>query len=197
MPKIVDHDARRRAILDTFLSIVAEEGLSAATTRAVASRLGVATGALWHYFPGLDSVLSAAFDAVYERTNDRIERATAGRRGLDAVASMFGEILPLTKETQDEARIVVGFWGRIASNPELAASQALIASRWRDVQRGHLEEAIVDGELASTADVDALLDVLGLVTSGAQVDWVTGAADAARLQRTLAAVFNGCRGMHP
>ena len=55
----------------------------------------------------------------------------------------------------------------------------------------------MDGELASTADVDALLDVLGLITSGAQVDWVTGAADAARLQRTLAAILNGRRGRHP
>src|SRR5689334_14842717 len=112
LPKIVDHDQRRSEIVEAFLSVVARKGLPAATSRAIAAELGVGTGALWHYFDGFDAVTAAAYQRVFERTNIRIDGAATGLRGLAATEAVMREILPLGKETLDEAQVVVGFWGR-------------------------------------------------------------------------------------
>src|SRR3954469_19453044 len=101
LPKIVDHDQRRSEIVEAFLSVVASKGLPAATSRAIAGQLGVGTGALWHYFDGFDAVTAAAYQRVFERTNERIARATTGLSGLAALDTMMREILPLEKETLD------------------------------------------------------------------------------------------------
>ncbi|MEV6342962.1 TetR family transcriptional regulator C-terminal domain-containing protein [Actinoplanes sp. NPDC051851] len=169
MPKIVDHDQRRHQIVEAFLAIVARDGLPAATSRAVAAELGMGTGALWHYFDGFDEVASGAYQQIVERTNGRITAAVRGLRGLEAVHAMLREILPLVKETQDEASVVVGFWGRLASNEKMDATQSDIADEWTAQFRGYFTEAIEDGELDPATPLDDVIDVLLAIGFGQQV----------------------------
>ncbi|NQX26119.1 TetR/AcrR family transcriptional regulator [Microbacteriaceae bacterium VKM Ac-2854] len=175
MPKRVDHEARRREIVDTLIRITARDGLQAATSRAIATELGVATGALWHYFPSFDAVLAAAFLAAFDATNARIAAATEGIAGLAALRATMTEILPTTKITQDEARVVVHFWGRVAVDEALADPQREFDEVWRRRIAGHLAEAVDRGELQATTPIDALTDVLLSISMGQQVEWVTRA----------------------
>ena len=182
MPKIVDHDQRRSEIVEAFLTVVARDGLRAASSRAIAAELGVGTGALWHYFDGYDAVTSAAYRRVFDRTDDRIAEATAGRRGLAAVDAMMRQILPLAKDTADEAHVVVGFWGRLAVNERLAAGQIDVGERWAGRLRTFLAQAIEDGELRPETPVDGIVDLLLSISIGEQVHAVLGTtlADPAR-----------------
>ncbi|MEU4243251.1 TetR family transcriptional regulator C-terminal domain-containing protein [Actinoplanes sp. NPDC026619] len=182
MPKIVDHDQRRGEIVEAFLAVVTRDGLPAASSRAIASELGIGTGALWHYFDDFDAVASAAYQRVFERTNGRIAAATAGRRGLDAIEAMMREILPLAKETLDEAHVVVGFWGRLAANDRLAAADADVGELWGGQLRDFLREAIADGELRPETPVSGLVDMLLSMSIGQQVHVVMRSplADPAR-----------------
>lgn len=176
MPKRVDHEARRREIVETLIRITARDGLQAATSRAIASELGVATGALWHYFPSFDAVLAAAFVAAFDATNARIEAATAHLAGLTALRATMNEILPTSKVTQDEARVVVNFWGRVAVDESLATPQAEFDELWRERLTGRMREAITAGELRADTPVDAVVDVLLSISMGQQVEWVTRAS---------------------
>lgn len=185
MPKIVDHEARRDEIIAAFLDIAAAQGVAATTSRAIATRLGIAAGALWHYFTNFDDVLSAAFQAVYERTNERIAESVADTRGVEALRRMFNEVLPLTSIAEEEARIVVSFWGRIASDPKLAAARAVVANEWREAQRHYLDQAVEDGELVAIDDMECMLDLLGSIASSSQVAWVTHSIDRERLERLV------------
>ncbi|TPW75647.1 TetR/AcrR family transcriptional regulator [Schumannella soli] len=168
MPKKVDHDVRRHEIVDAFLRVTARDGYAAATSRAVAQELGVATGALWHYFSGFDAVIDAAMDAVVARTNRRITSTADGLRGLAAVDAIVTEMLPLTKETRDEAHVVVGFWGRLSARGAAAPDWAA-DDDWVAALRRHLGEAVQLGELRSDADPARLTTLLEAVFWGRQV----------------------------
>lgn len=172
MPKIVDRAARRTEIVDAYLAIVARDGAAAATSRAVASELGVATGALWHYFSGFDEMLHAAFERVYANTADRIRRATDGRRGLEAVEAALREMLPLDAGTQDEATVVVAFWGRVATAPALGQVLSQVEDDWRAMLTGHLREAIDDESLRADAPVPEIVDTLLALTTAEQIEHV-------------------------
>ncbi len=50
MPKIVDHDHKRKMIAETAWKIIETEGIEKASIRRIASETGMSTRALRHYF---------------------------------------------------------------------------------------------------------------------------------------------------
>lgn len=177
MPKAVDHDHRRREIVEAYLRLVARDGLDGATTRAVADELGVASGALWHYFAGTDSLLAAAADEIVKNTNARIAAAVSGLRGLAALRTTMAQLLPGAKVTHDEAHVVVSFWGRAASRQALANTSSAWREGWEQITRRSLQEAITDGDLSPDTPVDGILRLLASVTAGQQVTEVLRGPD--------------------
>ncbi|WP_156760913.1 TetR/AcrR family transcriptional regulator [Microbacterium karelineae] len=174
MPKIVDRDARRLEIVDTYLRLVSSVGVGAVTTRALAQELGVATGSLWHYFRGFDEVLQRAFERIFEATNMRIAEAVDGRTGIDALCAMIEQVHPLDKTTNDEAGVVVSFWGRIPFRHSMSAVQAEVERQWHDQYRRHLSRAVDLGELTGDTPVDRIADALLALVTGVQVEHVMG-----------------------
>lgn len=172
MPRVVDHDERRRAIVDAYLEVGARDGLSAATSRAVAAHLGVAAGSLWHYFPNFDAVLVAAFQRVFENTNERIRVASTGLEGLSGLHAMLMELLPLQPVTKLEASIVVSFWGLLATHEELSDQHARIEEDWSGRIREYLHQAVDRGELVAETPVGRLGDTLQLLASSLQIESV-------------------------
>ncbi|MEZ6188995.1 MAG: helix-turn-helix domain-containing protein [Planctomycetota bacterium] len=63
MPKQVDHEAYRRELVDGCIELFAERGYGL-TMREAASRLGVSTGTLYHYFPNKQALLNAVVEGV-------------------------------------------------------------------------------------------------------------------------------------
>lgn len=185
MPRIVDHDQRRRAIATALLTVAARDGHESVTSRAVAAEAGMATGALWHYFAGFDDVIRAAAAEVTRRTDERIRWAVDGRTGLQKIRAAMGEVLPLTAETRTEASVVVGFWGRVAAHDSSPDAGAPTLSLWQDVLRDGLTEAVAAGELRADAPVEDLLALLRSVGYGQQVVQVTAPEDAAQHLRVL------------
>ncbi|KJL47069.1 HTH-type transcriptional regulator BetI [Microbacterium hydrocarbonoxydans] len=178
MPRVVDHDERRRQIAEALLVVAARDGHESVTSRAVAKELGVATGSLWHYFDGFDDVIRAAAAEVTRRTGERITAATTGLRGIARLDALMREVLPVDDRTRTEARVVVGFWGRLATlAPSSDAAVATLAT-WQDGIRDALDEAMADGELRRNTPTDAVMALLRSVTYGQQVVEVTEPQDA-------------------
>lgn len=179
MPRIVDHDERRRQIAEALLIVAAREGHERVTSRAVAKELGVATGALWHYFDGFDDVVRAAAAEVTRRTHERIAAATEGLRGLPRLHALMREVLPIDERTRSEARVVVGFWGRLATLAEMPDATTPTLATWQDSIRAALDEAVADGELRADTPQDAVMALLRSITYGQQVVEVTEPQSAA------------------
>lgn len=173
VPRIVDHDERRRQIADALLAVAARDGHESVSSRAVAKELGIATGALWHYFDGFDDVVRAAAAEVTRRTDERITAATDGLRGLPRLEALMREVLPVDERTRAEARVVVGFWGRLATLAPTPDAGAPTLATWQDRIRDALEEAVTDGELRPETPTGDLLALLRSITYGQQVVEVT------------------------
>lgn len=173
MPKRVDHELRRAEIIDATLRVVAREGLAGATMRAIAKQLGVANGAVGHYFANQDALLAATYEEVFARTNARAAERAEGRRGLEALLATLREMLPIEAVTVDEARIVVCFWGRITTDERLRALLPKEHEAWtRSVQR-MLEEAIEDRDLRADMAPGPLAELLVTTVHAMQVRVVT------------------------
>ncbi|WP_433872912.1 TetR/AcrR family transcriptional regulator [Saccharopolyspora sp. CA-218241] len=169
MPKIVDHEARRRAIVDVVWRLIAAEGLDAVTTRRIAEEAGFANGTLLYYFPTKDAVLDAAFRHVVEATDARADAADPDRRGLDGLRTLCLEILPLDAERLAEARLAVTFWQQALHSASRAALHTRSTDRWRAELAARLAEARQDGTLRADVDPGTTADELLSALVGLQV----------------------------
>ncbi len=188
MPKIVDHDQRRRDIVDAYLRVLASSGFSGTTGRTVAAELGVVPGTLWHYFESFEQIGEAAARRGIERTLERIAGRVGGLRGLEALLAIGDEILPTSPVTREEARVVVAFWGQMHSGTE-ARSAFGRPREFTELTRGALAEAVADGELVAGTPVEALVRLLDSVYAGEQVISAAESAesDPAQIRRAFAA----------
>lgn len=193
MPRVVDHDERRRDIAAALLAVAARDGHDGVNSRAVARELGVAVGSLWHYFDGFDDVIRAAAAEVTRRTEERIRTATEGLRGLARLEAIMREVLPVDATTRTEAHVVVGFWGRLASIAPTAEASAPTIPLWRTETSEALEQAVADGELRAGTPLDDILALLRAITYGQQIVEVAEPADAATHLRVLAAILHPWR----
>jgi AcrR family transcriptional regulator len=64
MPKIVDHDAQRAAIVATAAQMFVEQGYSGLGMRELARALGMSKSALYHYFPSKEALFAAVTESV-------------------------------------------------------------------------------------------------------------------------------------
>jgi len=173
VPRVVDHDERRRQIAEALLAVAARDGHEAVSSRAVAKELGVATGSLWHYFDGFDDVVRAAAVEITRRTDERIRSVTTGLRGLSRLDALMREVLPVDAETRTEAYVVVGFWGRLATLASDPDAGSPTRATWQNGISEAIDEAVADGELSPTTPKHAVMSLLRSITYGQQVLEVT------------------------
>ncbi|MDR2254790.1 MAG: TetR/AcrR family transcriptional regulator [Arthrobacter sp.] len=186
MPKIVDHDARRRELVEIASQVIAKNGVEGATLRELAAEAGFSNGAIKPYFPTKDSLFSATFTHVFGRTNERIERRVRGLRGWDAVLAFAQEVLPLDAAAMDEARVVVAYWALAAQSPDTAQLMVQQQAQWRQWLTDWVAQAMADGEVRQGVSVSSAAEALLTFFEGAQivgvVDPVGGSARALRGQ---------------
>lgn len=177
MPKIVDHDARRRDLIGATWRIVARGGFAAATLQSIEAEAGYSHGIVRHYFTSKDELLASAFEAAYRNTLDRAGEAIGEGRGLEALRKLCLELLPLDDERRLEAQVVVAFWDHAAQNRPLAAIHADAVATWRHLFLRHLGEAEESGEVRPGIPAEVVADQLLLVVNGAQVGPVLSPSD--------------------
>ena len=191
MPKVVDHDARRREIVEATVRVVARVGLEGATMRAVAAEGGFANGAIKPYFASKAELLGATYQHVYDLTNDRVEAAAdSGATPREALERFCCEVLPLDAERVAEARVAVAFWGAAEAAPESRALHARFMDGWRDRLATLLAE-LVPGRDHGEA-VEALLNFLlgAQITAALEPARSTAASFEAQLRRHLDALLD-------
>ena len=69
--------ARRAALLDAAVEVIAEQGVAGTTHRAIAARAGMSTSTTSYFFSSLDQLVAAALHVVGERIVQRVDAVTA------------------------------------------------------------------------------------------------------------------------
>jgi AcrR family transcriptional regulator len=166
MPRQVDHDDRRREIVDATVRVLAARGVRGLTFRAVAEEMGGSSTLVTHYFPTRQALLDAL---------------------AESVAWLPEEVFVLESGTDDPRRRLRIFlqWWLPRDEPDRRAEQARINligerdtrmrtqhffdawdARMREMLRDHLKD------LLPASDIPATVDLLRTVTNGISLSTV-------------------------
>ncbi|MEV4066940.1 TetR/AcrR family transcriptional regulator [Nonomuraea dietziae] len=166
MPKIVDHDERRREVLSAATAVIVRDGIDAATSRAIAKEAGYSNGVLAHYFADKDEILLSALRDSHRRIRARITERVGDARGLAALREVLMDNLPLNEERAQETRLEISFWSRSLAVERLAEVQRAEAAELRAAVRRLLEEARAAGEIRADEGLDDLTERLLALVDG-------------------------------
>ncbi|MFF4223938.1 TetR/AcrR family transcriptional regulator [Streptomyces sp. L500] len=181
MPKIVDPEARRRAVADAVFRVARRDGLENASLRNVAQEAGLAVGSVRHYFADHSDLMLFAMRELARRVEGRVrdhaERLLAtppadgrGDRAV-LVEELLAEFLPLDQARHDEAVLWLAFCTAARVRPELRPSADGIHTGMRELIERVLHEGRSAGGFPEHLDVPtealrllALLDGLTLTS---------------------------------
>ncbi|MQA11683.1 MAG: TetR family transcriptional regulator [Pseudonocardiaceae bacterium] len=169
MPKQVDHDERRAEIANATWRLIAERGIEATTMRAISSAIGMAHGALKHYFPDKNALIKTAFTHVFDATNTRIRERLGEATGLAGLRIFCLEVLPIEDVTKLEARVVIPFWQRALADAGLQSVFTDAMNVWRQQIHAFLRAARADGSVRASTPDEAIVEHLLAMLNGAQI----------------------------
>ncbi|MCE0509139.1 MULTISPECIES: TetR/AcrR family transcriptional regulator [Microbacterium] len=105
-----DPEARRREIVTAAAELIVEVGAEAVTHRMVAARAGVPLGATTQYFDTLDDLRAAAFRALAEEVDARLDgvRQTLAERGVSphTIATLIADSMEDAHAVQADRAVV-------------------------------------------------------------------------------------------
>jgi AcrR family transcriptional regulator len=166
MPKIVNHEERRKELLTATWRVIARTGIVGATTREIAREAGVSTGVLAHYFADKEAILAAALRMAHQQFNARVLERTQGLLGLEAVRVIMVEAMPLDDERLLEAQIELNFIAVSLGNAGLREMRQEEVDRFWESLHYRTAEAQKIGQVDPAADVSAITDELVIFIAG-------------------------------
>jgi AcrR family transcriptional regulator len=129
VPRLVDHDLRRRQILEGSFRLFAAHGYAALTMRNLAGELGVSTGALYHYFEGKEELFQAMFRQITDRVILEAKTEIGGEDGSAARMEGLGRFLEGRAEDLQQTLLVALDYVRNQRDP---ASQEFVHTTLAD-----------------------------------------------------------------
>lgn len=164
MPRIVDHEERRRQICDVLLDVVAEEGIAGATIRQVAERSGWSTGVIGHYFRGREDLLRGGLRRAAELLAEHNIRMLGTLDGLQALEQILEGSVPLDRRRLALSRIFFFFFVEAMRDDNLRAEVETYLVGWRKAVARAIRRAQESGDLpASINPREMAKDLVGLV----------------------------------
>jgi len=105
MPKIVDHDEKRKQIAEAAWNIIRKEGVEKASIRRVAAEAGMSSGALRHYFSTQDEMLLFIMNYYLEEGKKRSQNKEWSETPVQAVEEVLLELVPIDEEKKIETSV--------------------------------------------------------------------------------------------
>ncbi|GAB3411975.1 hypothetical protein GCM10027515_33860 [Schumannella luteola] len=197
-PRTRKSPAERRAEIERAARELAlEQGLAALTLRAVAARVGVASGLVSHYIDGMDELVAATFAAIVA---DELDDVTALLGAEPAPSWRIGALIDTVLDGgRDDVTLVwVQGWALGTGNAALAAAVREQMDAWQAMIAGVISDGIAQGSfgLAASASGDAdavawqLLALIDGLNAHSLVRW-QAAPDRRALTLRVAAALLG------
>ena len=155
MPKIVDHEQRRREVTKVAAQLVLREGRSALTVRNVAEAAGYSTTVVSHYFEDMAELFFETYNYAAGRSRRRVEAVLAA--DPTDIVGLIEAVLPLDRERAEDWRLWFSFWSEALHSPRFAEEQRRRALAQTTRIRKCLTELakskdLVDFDVATAAD---------------------------------------------
>ncbi|MFF0744331.1 TetR/AcrR family transcriptional regulator [Streptomyces sp. NPDC004111] len=123
MPKIVDHEERRRRLVEAVWALAVRGGTEQVTLRKVAEEAGVSMGQVQHYYSSMQALIADALTRAVQAVNARIEQAVASAGDTAPEALLRTCLLALVSPDEESTRLMrfsLAVAGRAVSDPTMA-----------------------------------------------------------------------------
>lgn len=147
MPRLVDHNERRKQICDVLLDIVSEAGISAATIREVADRSPWSTGVIGHYFKNRQDLLLGGLRRAAEILAEHNTRVINTLEGIAALEQILEGSIPLDKRRLALCRIFFFFYAEGMTEADLRQELESYLVGWRKSATRAIRQAQAHGDL--------------------------------------------------
>ena len=158
--------ARRAALLDAAVEVIAEQGVSGVTHRAIAARAGMSTSTTSYFFSSLEQLVAAALHVVGERIVARVDAVTAqvADTGLSPHESIDRFVDAVLSEPEADTVAQFEIYLECRRRPQLQPT-------------AHRIMASIEGE------AEASLRALGIADAGERAPMVVAMLDGLALHR--------------
>ncbi|MGB3681094.1 MAG: TetR/AcrR family transcriptional regulator [Rubrobacteraceae bacterium] len=177
MPKIVDHEERRRELAEAVWRVILRDGVEGVSVRNVAAEAGWSTGALRHYVGTKEDLLVSATQLLDERVRGRIESKHHGDTPREAARSVICEILPLDEERRADGALWFAFAARSLVDPRVAEEHEPVFDGARELCRRVIHRMDEGGWLVSGLDPGIEAARLHSLVDGLTVHGLMGRLD--------------------
>lgn len=165
MPKIVDHDERRREVAQAVLRVVARNGVAGVTLNEVAEESGWSRGVLTHYFGAKDALLEAALRLGMREISENLADAAADPDPWRALQRVLEEIVPLDERRLAFSRVYTSFMAEAMVAEHLQGYFSYNHEAWRKLItdllfRAESEGAVVADHASAASALAALAEGL-------------------------------------
>lgn len=181
MPKIVDHEARKKQIIKQASSVIASKGYDHLTLRGLAQEMNISTGMITHYYQSKEDILFSALQATHERFYARASQAIGESLGIVAIRARMRASIPLTPSVRRDWAIMFQFWASATRKPLFSRFMRGEHKRLQTLDMTNLEYARKHGEISSNLNLRNVAEQLDAVTTGIGV---SSTFNATRLNKT-------------
>lgn len=163
MPRIVDHDQRRREICDVLLDVVADHGIPAVTIRGVARRGGWSTGVISHYFKSRQDLLLGGLRRAAEHLDDYNRKVLTTLEGIAAIEHLLEGSIPIDGRRVALCRIFFFFYNEAMHQEEIKKEIESYLAGWRSSVAKAIRQSQRKGDFPENLDSrQAATDLIGL-----------------------------------
>lgn len=127
MPRVVNHEVRRREVAAIAAQVVVKEGRAGLTVRNVAQAAGCSTTVVSHYFTDMAELFYETYAFAASRTAVRIQEVL--EKDPTNITGLIEAVLPLDNERTEEWRIWFAFWSEALTSPTFASDQRMRARK--------------------------------------------------------------------
>jgi AcrR family transcriptional regulator len=197
VPKIVDHDQRRRELAAAVWQVIARDGVEGISIRAVAAASGWSSGALRHYFSTRAELLAFACEQVIEQVTERIQALRHTGGPVQAVRAILLETMPVDETRRTEDSIAFAFLALGLGDPELARVQRRHFTGMYELCLRLVQDLAERGALARAGqNVETLARRMHAVVDGLTVHALAGHLTAEEIVAQLDAYLADLTGSH-
>ncbi|MET8423329.1 TetR family transcriptional regulator [Nocardia sp. NPDC004860] len=187
-PRMARGAARREALLEAAIRLLAREGARAVTHRAVAAEAGTTHGNARYYFGTLDQLLDEALRQLAARQIDEVRALFEGLPDVDVpqrISRLVDYVTGTLAGDRDAAVARYEFFLEVARRPTLRVSLDEWGATQRAAFAGELRGAGAADPEAAAADLLTLVN--GLILE--QLALPTDDFESARLRPAIARFF--------
>lgn len=163
-------EERREEIISATLAILAEKGMHAWTTSALADRVGVSEATIFKHFEDKDEILTAALRHQAGELRSRIEEYEGQGCAWSRAEGLIRHVLAYLERTQGGPLVILlGQASRI--QPEMKEEVGRTRSLFRRRLRELAEEALTESGRAGDVDPGAVADLAHAAGMAAALRW--------------------------